>query len=215
MDDHCAVAKIELDAIKEVGNIGVGNAASALSMILNKKVQMDVPDTKFIPISDFSNHFGGPDKIVMSIYSPILGDLSGETLFIFSRDCAMGMIDLMMGQQPGQTKLLDELSESAFKEMANIFVGSYLNAISNMMDLKLLPGIPIVATDMLQAVLDTILMRMSEFADKVLCSRANIKIDGHDVKGDFIFVFDLESLQKLTETINAIYSEELKLANGQ
>lgn len=209
MDTHCNIHSIELDAIKEVGNIGVGNAAIALSRILNKTVEMDVPDTKFIPISTFAHQFGSPDTIVMSIYSPIIGDLTGETLFVFSRECAMGLVDLMMGNSPGQTRVMDELSESAFKEMANIFVGSYLNAISDMVGFKLLPGIPVVSTDMIQAILDNLLIKVSEYADNVLCSSANIAIEGHDIQGDFLFIFDTESMTKLTTRLNEAFSAEL------
>ncbi len=209
MDNYCKIGEMQLDAIKELGNIGVGNAATALSKTLNKKIDMDVPETKFIPINDFSNEFGGPDNIVMTIYSPILGDLSGETLFIFSRQCALGLVDLMMGNKIGETTIMDELSESAFKEMANIFIGSYLNAISDMMQVRALPGVPIVATDMVQAILDNILMKTSEYADNVLCNRANISIDGQKVAGDFLFLFDLETMKTLLDRVSKNYSQEI------
>lgn len=216
MDRQYKVDDIELDAIKEVGNIGAGNAAISLSKILNKKIEMDVPEAEFIPITNFAQKFGGPDRIVMSIYSPILGDLSGETLFLFSRDCAMGLVDLMMGNQMGHTKIMDELSESAFKEMANIFIGSYLNAISDMVNLKIMPGVPVVATDMVQAILDSLLMKMSEYADKVLCNKAKISIEGHPVAGDFIFIFDLETMKLLLQKMQESYGSELgKNPNGR
>ncbi len=210
MDNNVSIKGIELDALKEIGNIGSGNAAVALSKILNKKILMDVPDTAFIPITQFSHYFGGPDKIVMSIYSPILGDLSGETLFIFSRECALGLVDLMMGNAPGKTKILDELSESAFKEMANIYIGSYLNAVADLTDIRILPGIPVVATDMVQAIIDSILMKMGEFADKVLVNKATISVDCHNIDGHFIFFFDLKSMETLIRKINEHYAELLK-----
>lgn len=207
MDKHQNIGNTEIDALKEIGNIGAGNAASSLSKILNKKIEMDVPEAEFIPITEFGQKFGG-DKIVMSIYSPIQGDLSGETLFLFSRESAMGFVDLMMGNEMGQTKNLDELSESAFKEMANIFIGSYLNAISDMMSLKIMPGVPVVATDMVQAILDSLLMKMSEYADKVLCNKAKISIEGHPVNGDFIFIFDLDTIKVLLQKLQESYGSE-------
>ncbi|MGM5482520.1 MAG: chemotaxis protein CheC [Nanobdellota archaeon] len=209
MDKHHDLGDVELDAVKEVGNIGAGNAAISLSKILNKKIEMDVPQAEFIPITQFAKKFGGADRIVMSIYLPILGDLNGETLFLFSRECAMGLVDLMMGNEIGHTKILDELSESAFKEMANIFIGSYLNAISNMVQLKMLPGVPVVATDMVQAILDSLLMKMSEYADNVLCNKAKISIEGHPVDGDFIFIFDTDTLKTLMNKMHSSYGSEL------
>ncbi|MFW5990647.1 MAG: chemotaxis protein CheC [Candidatus Nanoarchaeia archaeon] len=209
MDNQYDVKDMELDAIKEVGNIGAGNAAVSLSKILNKKIEMDVPEADFIPLNNFAEKFGGPERIVMSIYSPIVGELTGETLFIFSRDCAMGLVDLMMGNEIGHTKIMDELSESAFKEMANIFIGSYLNAISDMINLKIMPGVPVVATDMVQAILDSLLMRMGEYADKVLCNKAKISIEGHPIKGDFIFIFDLETMKVLLNKMHNSYNSEL------
>ncbi len=210
MDRYEKIGRMQLDAINEIGNIGAGNAAAALSKMLNKKVVMDVPETKFVPIQHFSEEFGGPDSIVLTIYSPILGDISGETLFIFSRECALGLVDLMMGAEVGQTTVMDEISESAFKEMANIFIGSYLNAISNMMDVRALPGVPIVNSDMVQAILDNILMKTSEYADNVLCNKANISINGQKVAGDFLFLFDIDTMKTLIERLNKNYSKEIE-----
>ncbi|MFP4402860.1 MAG: chemotaxis protein CheC [Nanoarchaeota archaeon] len=208
MEEHYSLSTDELEALKELGNIGIGNAAIALSKILDKKVNMSIPDTSFIPITTFSDHFGGPDSIVMTIFSPILGELSGETLFIFSQQSGKGLVDLMMGNEPGNTvNELDEMGESAFKEMANIFVGTYLNAISDMMNIKLLPGVPIVATDMVESILNIFLLKNGEYADNILCSKANISIDGHKVDGDFIFLFDLESLQKIVKKIKESYGD--------
>ena len=210
MDRYGKIGQMQLDAINEIGNIGAGNAAAALSKMLNKKVVMDVPETKFVPIQHFSEEFGGPDSIVLTIYSPILGDISGETLFIFSRECALGLVDLMMGAEVGQTTVMDEISESAFKEMANIFIGSYLNAISNMMDVRALPGVPIVNSDMVQAILDNILMKTSEYADNVLCNKANISINNQKVAGDFLFLFDIDTMKVLVERLNKNYSKEIE-----
>lgn len=210
MDKQENISQIHLDAINEIGNIGAGNAAASLSQMLNKKIEMDVPETKFVPIQHFSEEFGGPESIVVTIYSPILGDLSGETLFIFSRECALGLVDLMMGNEVGQTTVMDELSESAFKEMANIFIGSYLNAISNMMNVRALPGVPVVNSDMVQAILDNILMKTSEYADNVLCNKANISINGQSVVGDFLFLFDIDTMKTLLDRLNNKYSREIK-----
>ncbi len=214
MEEKLELKDMELDAIKELGNIGAGNAAISLSKILNRKIDMDVPESKFVPIKDFSQEFGGPEKIVMTIYSPILGGLSGETLFIFSRECALGLVDLMMGNEIGETKIMDELSESAFKEMANIFIGAYLNAISDMVKIKALPGVPIVATDMVQAILDNVLMKTSEYADNILCNKANITINEQKVIGEFLFLFDANTLKVLLESLNSNFSQEIKQSSN-
>jgi chemotaxis protein CheC len=209
MEKHYALTNKELEALKEVGNIGVGNASIALSKMLNKKINMSIPDTSFIPITSFSDHFGGPGSIVMSIFSPILGDLSGETLFIFKPESGKGLVDLIIGSDFGTTVELDEMTESAFKEMANIFLGTYLNAISDMINIKILPGVPVIATDLVECILNAFISKTGEYADNILCSKTNISIEGHNISGDFIFLFDIDSMKKIINKIKNSYGELL------
>lgn len=205
MDKLLELSDMELDALREMGNIGTGNVATTLSKFLNKNVDMNIPETKFVPIAEFSNEVGGPEKIVSGIYLQILGDLEGEAMFMFSREGALELIDIIMGKPAGTTKTITDMEESAFKEMSNILTGTFLNALSKMLDVKLLPSVPHVATDMVQALLDFILIKVSKYADNILSVKTKISVEGHDIGGDFLVLFDEPSLRKMLEILKKKY----------
>lgn len=197
MTSNIKLSEMEMDALREIGNVGVGNAVTALSKLLNKKIDINIPETKFVPLSEFAKEAGGPEKIVIGIYMGISGDLTGETIFLFSKESALELVDLMMGQEPGTSKIFEENAESAFKEMANIFSGAYLSALSNMLELKQFPGIPHVAQDMIQSIVDFVLCKVGESADEILCVKTKISMEGHNINGEYILMFEQESLRQL------------------
>lgn len=199
------MSELEFDALRECGNVGIGNAATALAKLVNKKVDINIPETKFIPLNKLANEVGGPENIVSAIYLEITGDLAGEAIFVFPENGAKELVDLMMGQEIGTTKLIGELEESAVKEMSNIFIGSYLNSMGDMLDLKLFPEPPHTATDMAQAIIDFMLIKLAQHSDDILIVREEIKIEGHNIDGIFIIIFDNKSLEKIIETLKEKY----------
>lgn len=196
---------MELDALKEIGNVGTGHAATSLSKLLNKKIGLNIPETKLIPIQQFQKEIGGPETIVVAAYLPTEGDISGRTIFIFSKEAACRLIDLMMMQEPGTTKVIDAMGESAFKEMANIVMGSYLDSLSNMFSLKILPGIPNSAIDMAQAIIDMLLIELGQVSDKVLFVKTVIDVEGQAIDGMFFIFFDPISLEKILSCLRQKY----------
>lgn len=199
------LSDMEYDTLREVGNVGIGNAATALSKLLNKKISINLPETKFVPLEKFSDEIGGAERIVVSLYLQITGDLTGECIFLFPKEGAMDLIDLMMGNEPGTTKIMEEMEESAFKEMSNIFVGSYVNSLAKMMSMKIFPSVPHATTDMAQAIIDFMLIKLARNADTLLCVKTAIDIEGHDINGQFIMIFENESLQKLLDGLKEKY----------
>lgn len=199
---------IEKDGLKEIGNIGTGNAATALSKLLNKHVEIIIPETKFIPISEFANEFGGPEKIVTSTYLQVIGDLSGESLFIFSVPSAEKIIDIMMDQPIGTSKIIDEMAQSAFKEMSNIFTGAYLDSMANFLDYRILPSIPQMTTDMLQSVMDFMLAKVSNHSDEILCIKTKIEITDMELDASFIILFDNASMHKILNSLKTMYNPQ-------
>ncbi|MCF7861695.1 chemotaxis protein CheC [Candidatus Woesearchaeota archaeon] len=196
---------MEFDALKEVGNVGVGNAATALSKFLDKKIDIALPDTRFVHFSKLSEELGGAERIVTGVYLQLVGDLSGEAIFIFEQEGAFKLIDLITGNQVGNTKNMTTFNESAFKEMTNIFTGAYLSSLSKMLDLTILQSIPHMAADMTQSILDFILIRFSEHADDILMIKTEIDIQGHNINGCFMMIFEPDSLSKLIDVLKTKY----------
>lgn len=206
MDNLINLNEMEKDALRELGNVGTGNAATALSKLLNKHIEIIIPDTKFIPINRFSEEFGGAETIVVSTYLPIIGDLSGESMFIFPVISAEKIIDMMMSQEVGTSKIMDEMSQSAFKEMSNIFSGAYLSSLADFLQIKILPSVPHITTDMLQSVLDFLLAKMSNHSDNILCIKTHIKIVDIEIEGHFVMFFDIASMNKLLRILKEMYN---------
>ncbi|MFW5746791.1 MAG: chemotaxis protein CheC [Nanoarchaeota archaeon] len=202
------LSELEFDSLKEVGNVGVGNAATALSKMLNMKVDINIPETKFIPLRDFSRELGGPENIVVSLYLKMQGELTGECIFVFNQEGAFELIDMIMMQEPGTTTEFGEMEESAFKEMSNIFVGAYLSSLGDMLSLRLMPSVPHAAQDMAQAIIDFILAKLSRSAEDVLCVNTAINIEGHDINGRFLMVFEDESLNKVVDVLHDRFGVE-------
>lgn len=171
---------IQLDALKEVGNIGTGNAATALSQLINKKVDMTVPAINIVPFDDIFKDIG-EDKIVVGVIVRILGDIPGNILFIFERDTAMEMIFTLTGQKE---KELNDMGNSVICEIGNIISSSYMNSIARFTGLRVIPSVPAATCDMLGAILSTTFIESGQFDEYVLdietlFMQNNLKLSGH------------------------------------
>ena len=204
MKDLLKLTDMEFDALKEMGNIGAGHIATAISKMLGKDVDINIPETKFVDIQDFAEYLGGPEKIVSAIYVPIEGTISGEAIFIFPEQGSLELIDLLLGQEKGTTKRIDEdtLEESAFKEISNILTGSFLNSLSKMLDAKIMPQPPHIATDMVQAIIDLLLINVGSYASSILSVSTKIDVMGHDINGKFLILFDKDSLLLMLDRLH-------------
>ena len=118
----------QLDALREIGNVGAGNAATALSQVLNKKIDMNVPKVSLIPIEEVPDLVGGPDSLIVAIFLRVYGKAPGNILFLMPKKNAFFLVDDLMGRPHGTTQTLDAMDESALKEIGNILTGSYLNS---------------------------------------------------------------------------------------
>lgn len=199
------LTEMEMDALKEIGNIGTGNAATTLSKLLKRDIEIIIPEMKFIEISKLANEFGGPEKIVTSSYIEIMGELNGEALLIFPRDCAEKVVDIMMSQDMGSSKMMDDMAQSAFKEMSNIFVGSYLSSLADFFHIRILPSIPHMTTDMLQSIMDFIIARVSNHSDTILGIKTKVEVKDIEIEGFLIILFDIASMNKLLYLLKQKY----------
>ena len=145
---------IQLDALLEVGNIGAGNAATALSQLINKKINMTVPAVKIVRCNEIFDTEESEER-VMGVIVRVLGDTPGNILFVFDDETANNMIELLTGKKEDK---FSELGYSVLCEIGNIISGSYMNAIAKFTNLLILPSVPAVADDMLGAILSTTLL---------------------------------------------------------
>ena len=190
MTDKFTLSKFQLDALVEVGNIGMGHAATALSKMLGKKIQMTVPYINFMPIQRLPEMFGNVEALVAGVYLEISGDVNGKVLLLFPRDSSLALADIIMNREPGQTNILSQIDQSALMEVGNILIGSYLTALNDFTGLKLRQSVPKLAFDMVGAVMDFLIIEISSVAEEALVIETQLIEPSNKIKGYVIFLFD-------------------------
>lgn len=183
---------LQLDALREVGNIGSGNAAVALSTMVDKKVLLSVPRASLVPLVKVSDLVGGAETPVVGIYLHISGDASGSMLLLLEEHSAEQLAHLMCS--PVSEGELSTVEQSALQETGSILAGSYLNALSQMTGILLKPSVPGFAMDMAGAIIDFILVEISQSEDYVLVIETEFDIMDRKIRGHLILFPDLGSL---------------------
>lgn len=188
---------LQLDALREVGNIGTGNAATALSQLINKKVDMTVPNINIVPFDDIFSSIGG-DEIVVGVIVRVLGDTPGNILFVFEKDTALNLVKILTGQNE---EYLSEMGNSVICEIGNIISSSYMNAIAKFTGLTIMPSVPAVTYDMLGAILSTTFIESGQFDDYVLDIETVFIENNAKVSGHFYYVPMPGSLEKILSAL--------------
>lgn len=198
-----SITHLQLDTLKEIGNIGAGNAATALSLLVNKPVMMSVPSVKIATFDDTMDLAGGADNVVASVYMRIEGDITGNMYFILSLSQATRFINQMTGsnQFSFDHSFDDEISLSALTELGNILSGSYLSALSDFTGMKIYPSVPVLGIDMVGAMLGYGLLEFSQVGDYAIIIDTDLtesdSKEEKDVNGHFFLLPDPESFDTL------------------
>jgi chemotaxis protein CheC len=190
----------QLDAMKEVGNIGAGHGATALSQLLGKRIFITVPKANIIPLSQVPQLVGDPNTLVAGLTLSILGDATGKILLLFPRDSALHLADMLLKQPLGSSKILTEMGHSAIKEAGNILTGAYLSALNEFLGMLLLISVPTLVFDMAGALLATVAQGLDE-ATKVISIETKFVDDNKEIGGYFILVPDAVSLRAIFQAI--------------
>ena len=162
------LSALQIDALGEVGSIGAGHAATALSQLLGAAVEINAPTIKLLPVSEVPTVFGGPENLVGAVYSRLLGDLSGALLFILPRQDLLVLSDLLRSREPGTAKSMGAAEEGLVTHAASVLQAAYLAAIARLTELAVLPGPPQFAFDMIGAILEFVTAEIGMKADSAL-----------------------------------------------
>ena len=187
------------DVLKEIGNIGAGNATTALSQMMGTKVDMKVPEVKLIEFKEVGTSMGGEDQIVAGIYLVVEGDITGSIMFIQKKESAQNMICKLMGVESCSDDL-DDMERSALKEIGNIITGAYLNSLSTLTNMTIYPSVPELCIDMAGAILSVPAAEFGVLGDKLLLIKTEFSNDS-DLSGYFLLVPDEESYAKILKSL--------------
>lgn len=185
------------DVLKELGNIGAGNATTALAHMLNCKVDMSVPQVRLLDFKDVGAILGGEEQIMAGVYLMVEGDITGSIMFLVKKEAAKNLVSLLMGTENDEKEMSD-IEQSALKEIGNIITASYLNSLSTLTGLTIYPSVPALAVDMAGAILSVPAIEFGLMGDKILLIQNSFS-EGLD--GFFILVPDLESYDKILSSI--------------
>lgn len=187
------------DILKELGNIGAGNATSALAQMLQCKVDMLVPQVRLLEFQDVATIMGGEEQIMAGIYLSVAGDITGSIMFLLEKDSARGLVTKLTGIE-AEGEEFTELELSALQEVGNIITSSYLNSLSSLTKLTLSPSIPALAIDMAGAILSVPAIEFGIMGDKILLIQTQF-FDERYLDGYFILAPDLESYGRILASL--------------
>lgn len=187
------------DVLKELGNIGAGNATTALAQLLNCKVDMQVPQVRLLDFKELGAAVGGEERLVAGIYLGVEGDITGHIMFFLERESARHLVSKLMGMEL-QGEEFSEMELSALKEIGNIITGAYLNSLATITNMMIYPSVPDICIDMAGAILSVPAIEFGAVGDKILMIQTRF-LDDAELEGYFILVPDLESYGKILSSL--------------
>lgn len=187
------LADFQMDVLKEIGNIGAGNAATALSVLLNKPIDMHVPIVNILPFEEIASVVGGPEELVLVIYLRVVGDAPGNLFFIMNVESAKKLLIEMVGIELEDDAWFSDMELSALNEIGNILAGSYLSSLADFTKLTMVPSVPALAIDMAGAILSFGLIQSGHMGDQALLINTKFLEGTKEVKGHFFFIPDPDS----------------------
>lgn len=188
-----------LDVLKEIGNIGAGNAMTALAQMLGRKVDMKVPQVMLLDFPQVGEAMGGEETLMAGIYFKVDGDITGSIMFLLEMESAKALVAMMMGTEPSEEGFSD-IEASALKEIGNIIAGSYLNSLALLTNLKIFPSVPDMTMDMAGAILSVPAIEFGETGDRMLFIQTHF-FDEAKIQGYFILVPEVSSYEKILKTL--------------
>lgn len=188
-----SLSPLQIDALREVGNIGAGNAAIALSQMVDKKVDLSVPKASLMPLVGVPNLVGGPEVAVAGVYLRIEGDCAGSILLLLEKESAMSLAGLMVKAEMSAPEELT-MKRSALQETGSILSGAYLNALSQLTGIFFKPSVPGFALDMAGAIIDYVLVDLGASEEHVLVVETDFMVSGQKILGHLILFPDLGTL---------------------
>jgi len=205
-----SLTSIQLDAIKEIGNIGTGNAATTLSKILGRVVEMDVPKVEMVSIYELSEYYGSPTTPVAAVFVNSEGKFSCSVIFMDSEDGANEMIKMWLSAYYNNfvaEELPEEILDSGFSELGNVIIGSFLGAINDLIGTTHQTSVPGVAHDMLGSILDVVASIFGASGEYALVVSTTLRISGSDrgdMDGNIILIPNPEALELLLRKLQVL-----------
>ena len=192
---------MHFDVLREIGNIGAGNATTALSQLINQKVDMKVPKVELLDFNELANIVGGPENLVVGILLTIEGEINGMMMFMLEQKSAHNLINILMGRDLDDFSSFTEMDISAMLEIGNIISGAYLYSLSSLTNLMIKQSVPGISIDMAGAILSVPAIEFGKVGDKALLIQSHFGEEQLQVDGYFILIPTMESYDVILSSL--------------
>lgn len=192
-----------IDILGEIANIGSGNAITALSSMLSKRVDMSVPQVRILEFNEVAAVLGGEEKLVAGIYLDLGEDVEGNIMFIIDIESAVNLTNMLLGREDN-VENLDDMAISALAEVGNILASSYVNSLSTLTGLKISVSVPSLAIDMAGAILSVPAIQFGYIADQVLFIETVFEEGDKTVQGNLFLLPDMNSFEKILSSLGVL-----------
>lgn len=186
---------LDMDILKEIANIGAGNAATSLANLVGKKIDMTVPEVNMPEFKNLADTLNGPETLVAGILVNISGDISGIMMYIMLESSACTLIEYLLHRKRNSFKEFDDMDYSALTEIGNILTSSYLTALSTLMNVRINQSMPYLSIDMAGAILSVPAIEFGKVGDTVLLIKSKFN-ENEDLSGYFMFIPALYKKEK-------------------
>ena len=189
-----------VDVLRELGNIGAGNATTAIASMLSIRINMNVPKVALMEASKMGSSICPEDEIIVGVFLEVQGNIEGSMMFLLKMDSAYYLVNRLMGRDVNYQGDFDEMDLSALKEIGNIIAGSYLSALSAMTNLVITPSIPYIAVDMAASILSVPAIEFGRYGEHALLIETEF---GNEVmiNGYFILMPEEDSYAKILSSL--------------
>jgi len=201
VEDFDNLDDMHLDILREIGNIGAGNATTALSQLINAKIDMGIPTVKILEFKELAEVLGGEENPIVGILLGLEGDAGGMIVFVLEQKAAHNLVNTLMGKDIEKFESFTEMDLSALKEIGNIITGAYLSSLSSLTNLNIIATVPYMAIDMAGAILSVPAIEFGKVGDKALLIQTGFGKDQEAVYGYFILIPDPPSYSKIFRSL--------------
>lgn len=195
---------MHLDLLKELGNIGAGNATTALSQMINKKIDMGIPIVNVLEFKELAQVIGGEENPIVGILFGVEGDVQGMMMFVLEQSSAHNLVNLLMGKDINRFEDFDEMDMSALNEIGNIIAGAYLSSLSSLTNMRITATVPYMAIDMAGAILSVPAIEFGKVGDSALLIQTDFGGESNKVSGYFILIPDGPSYESILRSLGML-----------
>ena len=205
MNSSLDISKEALGEFQLIANVGAANAAESLSKILNKRIDLSIPEVTTLPTEKIPEHIGHIDSAYIGVMLPMAGEASGTVLFILDEGVGFELIDMLYGSASQEAKVLDEDGKSALEEVTNIIGSSVLNVFAEKTGLAIKPEVPVIVHDYMQSIIDSILIKYNMQNDYAIVMDTAFYFENDQVIGNLLLLPEAESMKTMIEKLRAAH----------